>query len=343
MASKLRRIFLIRWDVPSRLEEFLIPNQLNWTVPSYILPHLQDLSKTYQISKRGVPLIKTTSANEMVHRGGSARAAVWEARVQDLHGGSAVYHQLVTDPINAEYYTDEYIWNANHTGWDMYQAMYHDLFRALFVPSEPIAALVQRKMESAQLVPGMYAMAHYRAFYAIEDRKGKRANLTLRNYAIHAVQCASAINPGVPVYFASDSKFSVNAVREYANGADARKKNLTIVTFSTTETDQEPLHIGMVKDWEGIPPSEFYPTFVDLLLMANGRCLSYGQGGYGQYAALLSYDASCTIRHSTKSRKLPCPTNNEDVEMMAEHADPGDNARVNRRRRRRRRTSTRQT
>jgi hypothetical protein len=44
-------------------------------------------------------------------------------------------------------------------------------------------------------------------------------------------------------------------------------------------------------------PSEYYSTFVDLVLAGNGNCVAYGRGGFGCFASLLSYNASCSIKH----------------------------------------------
>jgi hypothetical protein len=333
VAAQSKRIFLIRWEVPARLEEFLVPNQLNWSVPIWMQPHLQAMSRSRRTSNPDRQLLVTNGAQDMANRRRRAKVIVWEALVQDLYGGSGVYRNIVTDTVNATRWNGE-VGGVFYNGWDLYQSVYHDLFRALFSPSEPVAALVQEKMDSAQLKPGMYAMAHYRAFYAIEGKKELRSNSTLSRYAVHAVECAASLRPGVPVYFASDSKKAVDTVRNYAQGGANR--NITVVTFASDETEEEALHIGKVHDWESRPPSDFYPTFVDLLLMANGRCLAYGQGGFGQYAALLSYDASCTIRHSVPRRLLPCP-GKVDAEP------PASSARLNRRRRRIRRKNSNDT
>jgi hypothetical protein len=44
-------------------------------------------------------------------------------------------------------------------------------------------------------------------------------------------------------------------------------------------------------------PSEFYSTFVDFYIAGNARCVSYGRGGFGRFANILSYDWTCSNRH----------------------------------------------
>jgi hypothetical protein len=44
-------------------------------------------------------------------------------------------------------------------------------------------------------------------------------------------------------------------------------------------------------------PSDYYGTFVDLYLLAGGRCTAFNIGGYGRWSNLLSPNASCYINH----------------------------------------------
>ena len=146
------------------------------------------------------------------------------------------------------------------------------MFRSLFKPSPPVAKLIDEKMESTGLEAGEYTIAHYRAFYDIEREKEKRPKAQLRRAAITAVNCASVLRPSGPIYFASDSKVAVDTVRNYGI-----KNNRSIVTFDNPE---DGLHIDRTDDWESRPASDFYSVFVDLYLMANGRCVAYGQVKY---------------------------------------------------------------
>ncbi|KAL3903056.1 MAG: hypothetical protein SGILL_010593 [Bacillariaceae sp.] len=166
-------------------------------------------------------------------------------------------------------------------------------------------------MASANLVPETYTAAHYRAFYAIEDRKDSKTTETLKRFAFHAVDCAEDMSPRVPIYFASDSKVAVDAVREYGM-SHAEKR---IVTFASDDTGKEALHLDKPTDYE-TQPSDYYATFVDLFILANGRCLVYGQGGFGLFAALLSHDANCTAQHSGKKKLYDCgfPSNSTETE-----------------------------
>ena len=296
---------MIRWSKPHKLEEFLTPHFLNWTVPDWleekILIHSNDTDADDTTRKRNKMYQNTKGSKNIVKKMGYFRHVVfWEARAQDIFGGCALYQQVTTDSINITKWKNKKEWNPMH-GWDLYKSFYRDLFQALFIPVARIQSLVNHSMTSANLVPDQYTTAHYRAFYAIEDKKDSKAATTLTRFAYHAVDCAAALRPGVPIYFASDSKVAVDAVREYG----ALQTDKSIVTMTGDRSGTEALHLDKQTEYE-TQPSDYYATFVDLLIMAQGRCLVYGQGGFGLFAALLSHDANCTAQHSGKKKLFDC-------------------------------------
>jgi hypothetical protein len=174
-----------------------------------------------------------------------------------------------------------------------YDDIYHDVFRLLFIPAPPIAKILREELQESGLVPGEYAVAHYRAFYA----RASRLPRTISMYAINAVNCASQLRPGGPIYFASDSLHALASVRNYS-----KQNGYRIITIE----NQEPLHLDKGENWSQRHPSDFFSIFVDLYLMGMGRCLSFGQGGFGRYGLLLSYNASCFNRHTWNLRMVPC-------------------------------------
>lgn len=260
MAHKYKRIFLIWWTRPCALEEFLVPNAINWTVPDY-LP-LSDYDVNGKLIAKSDGLKVWVKKDEMIIR----------SRMQTYDGGQLMYENMTTSTYNE---------------------IYHDLFRLLFEPSPAIAKILRREMGEAHLVPGEYAVAHYRAFYARATRKEK----AIAEVAVNAANCASMLRPGGPIYFASDSLFALANVRAYA-----KEYNYNIVTIE----NQEPLHLDKAGNWSERQPSDFYSVFVDLYLMGMGRCVTYGQGGFGKFGLLLGYNATCTGRHFYKKNMQKC-------------------------------------
>jgi hypothetical protein len=289
-AARSNRIFFIRWDRPKRLEEFLLPNEVNWSVPDWMVEQIEIDEIKSHMRPHGSNLIKIYKREKIT---------VLESLLQDFYGGSALYYRIQAELDNSTGLDPKEVAKGNLAGWSSYEMMFHDLFRSLFKPSPPVAKLVREKMESANLTAGNYVSCHHRAFYAIENKKHKRNPRHLEKKALNAVNCASNIMPGAPVYFASDSQQSIEAVRR-----SAKKRNRPVVTIH--EETEEALHLDKADNWELQDPSEYYPTFVDLLLMANGHCTAYGEGGFGRFASLLSFNASCGIKHNVKNQTDHC-------------------------------------
>ena len=261
MAYRYKRIFLIHWTRPFPLEEFLVPNAINWTVPEY-LPLTDGEQNGKMVAK--ATMIEMYSSK--------TRMRFVRTKMQSFDGGVTVY-ESTTDSTYAE--------------------IYHDLFRLLFDPAPPIARTLKQEMDDAGLVQGEYAVAHYRAFYGRSSRRPE----SIAKFAVNAVNCASQLRPGGPVYFASDSLYALGTVRNYS-----KEHGYKIVTIE----NQEPLHLDKDDGDSERKPSDYYSIFVDLYLMGMGHCFSYGQGGFGRYALLLSYNATCSRRHTYNTKLLPC-------------------------------------
>lgn len=58
LAAHTRRILMIRWTKPAPLEEFLVPNEINWTMPAYFAPVMNDThrpKKFNEVSEKHEP------------------------------------------------------------------------------------------------------------------------------------------------------------------------------------------------------------------------------------------------------------------------------------------------
>jgi hypothetical protein len=104
------------------------------------------------------------------------------------------------------------------------------------------------------------------------------------------------------IYFASDSDTALEAVQSYTPDATASSPNDNnlpkVITFRQEESSSSSsssalagknnVFIDDTKNWEKRPVSDFYPAFVDLLVMAESMCQLYGVGGFGSFASLLN-------------------------------------------------------
>jgi hypothetical protein len=265
LAYETKRLFFIRWDRPCRLEEFLQPTPyLNWSVPEWMVETLGTTK-----NKRSV------FAEKNLEKLARSPVPIFEPRLPSAGGGAGLYSKLVqaTNPEVEE----------------GYETVYHDTFRAIFQPSPPVALRVAQQLDRNGLRPGEYSVAHFRAYHKVP--KITVSQEFQIEGAITAVNCTSQLHPGDPIYFASDSSLSIRTVKEYGE-----KHNRTIVTNNDNAND--PLHLDKASLGNATyEPYEYYDSFVDLLVMGNGRCVAYGKGGFGPFASLLSYDSKCKSSH----------------------------------------------
>ena len=73
-------------------------------------------------------------------------------------------------------------------------------------------------------------------------------------------------------------------------------------------------------------PTDLFTSFVEILLMADSRCVAYNRGGYGQLGYILGYDYNCRIKYSGQEGqectwKDPPPATMEQGKLP-DHDDP---------------------
>lgn len=71
-------------------------------------------------------------------------------------------------------------------------------------------------------------------------------------------------------------------VRYLLNGSPySQKKNPSVRVIGLEDLNRQNLDVKL--DYLSRTPQEFYSVFVDMLILSNSKCVSYGQGGYGEY------------------------------------------------------------
>ena len=140
-----------------------------------------------------------------------------------------------------------------------------------------------------KLTPGHYASAHLRALYAIDERDERQ----IRRWTANALNCASQLRPGMPIFFASDSDKAAAYAKTYGLDNSGRVETHTPIP-------NPPLHLDRCRDWQKHPISDFYDTFVDLYLLALGGCVTFNKGGYGHWGLLIGGDPNCFIDQQTR-------------------------------------------
>jgi hypothetical protein len=267
VAYQTQRILLIRWTRPATLEEFLIlpKGGFDWRVP----PFLADIMANETNGKRLVP-------NKVIQKYASGNMTLIRTRFQSSNGGADWYNTQLT------------------TGEQSFNEIYHKVWRIFFTPSVPVRNIIQRHMEDMRLIKGEYVSAHLRALYAIQDRPKEQIHEWTRN----AVNCASQLRPGKPIFFSSDSLEATHFAKRYA-------KEKGGIVQSHYPNPNPSLHLDRCKDWHRRPASDFYDTFVDLYLIALGECVTFNQGGFGHWGLLIGGKSDCFLNQkATRTGKI---------------------------------------
>jgi hypothetical protein len=283
LANRTNRLLFIYWSRPAALEEFLVPpaGGMNWTVPEAVTLRLGGVNNIQVGRADAVPYMVSEPAN--AHWAETDRVVV-EARPRGMHGAVGRESPMERYDASRDSPPEEAI----------FEQVYGDMWRVLFEPSPPVAARIESTLQSLGLkARGEYVSAHVRAQY-MEDATGDTEAVQ------NAVRCAASLHPGAPVYLASDSNDVARFGLEYGRRSLQGREIVAVIR------DQPPLHIdrgsnflslkGM--DWNRHPPSAYYDTFVDLYLLSNGICITTGIGNYGNWATMISRNASCSIKHN---------------------------------------------
>ena len=267
MAYNTRRILLIRWTRPATLESFLVPPKagFDWRVP-------EEMANTMSNSTNGKRLVPS----KVIERYALGDMPLIRTRYQSYNGGSAWYNNQTT----LDHEKDE----------PQFDDIFHNIWRIFFRPSPPVAQRIQDQLNKMNLIPGHYASAHLRALYAIESRD----ETVIHQWTENALNCASGLRPGMPIFFASDSSHAA----EYSKIYGLRNHSARVETH--TPDPNPPLHLDKCKDWKKRPPQDFFDTFVDLYLLALGGCVTYGKGGYGHWGLLIGINPTCFVQQDHK-------------------------------------------
>jgi hypothetical protein len=184
-----------------------------------------------------------------------------------------------------------------------FDEVYHDVWNIFFTPAPPVAKAIKSEMDLKGLIPGKYASAHVRALYALTSRPLGM----IKKWTVNALNCASNLRPGKPIFLASDSKYSAEVGVAYGDSRNAK-----VVTHENNPNP--PLHFDKAENVTTTtvtlthPPSDYYDTFIDLYLLALGRCVFISKGGYGHWALLIGGNISCVHKQkrNKKGFQNPC-------------------------------------
>jgi hypothetical protein len=180
------------------------------------------------------------AAGDDVKELAESEESIVRTKYQSYDGGQGWYNERLI--------TDEKEFNE----------IFHDVWRVFFTPSPPIARRIKTEMQRRGLAPGEYVSAHLRALYAQDFRSAGQTMIWTRN----AINCATKLKPGRPVFFASDSKIASDYSVLYGEAM-----NGTVVTHANNP--DPPLHLDKAENFSDVsapkrPVSDYYDTWVDV-------------------------------------------------------------------------------
>ena len=280
MAARSKRLIFIRWNRPIRLEAIMEPYQLNWVVPD-TLAHLLD-------NKNGTAS-RSRKLNQMAKE--SMKPDLWllEGLSQAMTYGD-IYDTVVADlePASPRALPRDY---------------FHDMFLALFRPVPRLQLIIERMMEELGLHPNQFVATHIRSLYPGHPYEKSLNVRDLQPTVLHAVECASSMLAGAPVFVAADTAAAKEVAHEYGHTSTGFPVVSDLDLHNSTRFAPVHLEFDQKED-----PSAFFGIFLDLFIMSQSRCVAFGLGGFGLFGSLASFNASCQAQYGKqpKGRSTEC-------------------------------------
>ena len=316
------RLLLLKWyDRPTSLEEFLVPNLFNWTVPEH-----PSFTNPDQLRKRH-PKFQIPRTDRQLHIVNNRSSKVW------LVPGSKEF--------------------------DKFSKNYPLIWYSFFQPSSKLQVSLDETYSQLNLRPGQYDAVHCRVRHPAHTNSLRRGEADLNGLvfegdtkrnaiitAVHAIQCSNWIagqhlvpssssysNNNTnhhfddkdddnittttiirePVYFYSDSDDLVREIITLQNGIS----NTTTTTTTTTTTHDEMMIsdiggrqiVGRINatsahiDQPNQTLDSYMNSFIDLYVAMNARCISVGVGNFAYFASKIS-NIECLTVHEIPDVKV---------------------------------------
>ena len=304
IANQTQRILLIQWHKPHALENYLIPNEIDWTVPNGVGYDDMKAARNhteFPVSYSDDPTIE--ELDDAIQR--TAHGDLSKFKVINLRILGDESSRLLSSRLYKSKEFDDMIDDSLTFG---------RIFWAFFKPSPSIQRLVQEHKEYLHLKNNSYIAVHCRTRHPKGWPKDKplpraenpmfpadRSDIVFDGYekehtiniTTHALRCASNFirsnRPNEPVLLSTDTFKVTNFILSDKN-SPFHNSNLNLVA----RNDSIPsFHIDRKR---GRSIEEHYGTFIDLFLTVEARCIFFGIGNFGRFAAKIS-GTSCVGQH----------------------------------------------
>jgi hypothetical protein len=321
LANQTNRILFIKWERPKALENFLIPNEIPWSLPT----------------TKGFEEIRAVRAHKEFFQGyldDHPEEAFWktelDASIARANTGEFKDIKVLRHRILGhldEKVLEQRLKDLGETDMIHWTPSFGHIFWAFFKASPGVQTELDKVYDEFNISPGHYSAVHCRVrhpkatpsnVYIIgksnshpADKSGLPWYGDNRDFAVtvatKAVYCArTLVAEKEPIYFFSDSNDLVRYMAHELSSPLFLKANSTLLVNATDvaarkaiepisliarEMTQENAHIDRQKGREAIA---YFGTFVDFLLATNARCVTYGIGYYAIFAVKIS-GISCKL------------------------------------------------
>ena len=198
VAADHQRIFMMHWDMPNRLDDFLKPPRaggIDWNVPEFFMWKVR-ASTIVNV----IPTVLLQAPNPENHR---------------------VVNVMYNDDTFAEFHYND---NRKEGEVEAKQA-FKDVFNVLFKPSAMLAERTKETLELMGLLPGEYAAAHI-DYENLPRDDSERQQLRLK--VENAMNCMSHLRPGGPFLVAAQTYAVAREAIEYGqqHGVNIQAKQI---------------------------------------------------------------------------------------------------------------------
>jgi hypothetical protein len=334
LANQTNRILLMHWHRPVAIEEFLVPNILDWSVPRDIPGFFPQKQNEVRVPRETMKYVRAYKSLFEGYDESQPETEFWQRDLDESlkrANGEWKSIKILRHRVLGHINEAELERRLLALGED---DMIHDtpsfgmIFRLFFRPSPGVGRALDAAYKELQLSPGMYSAVHCRVRHPKATPKdvhvkGKNEDYTadktglpwdgeMRKFAIQtatrAIRCAEKyFHNDDPIYFFSDSNDLVRYMAHELSDPQFVTANASI--FRESPTDAAALEVARrrsivsrsddsenahIDKQKGRDPLAYYSTFVDLCIAIQARCLAYGVGYYAVLATKIS-GISCKV------------------------------------------------
>lgn len=272
-AYKTNRVLLIHWG-RYKLEDFLIPPSggIDWRLPKNIVPKFPARQISCKNYNGPFQCYDFWENDKFVNE----KAVFINAR-EDLYGD----------------FEEEYFSIPHRIG------LFRIVFDLFFEPTPPLLNQIKETKDNLGLANKYYVSAHVRSNYpSIHENSRARMTDKLRKRTVErSINCALSIQgendawaQSNLIYLSSDKSANVDFALHESKFSKKDSPVKVVGLEDACRKNLDQFHANYSR------PDLMYPIFVDMWLMRESTCVSYGEGGFGLFGARLS-KFGCTFKY----------------------------------------------